>query len=354
MEILMTVQIDDHMLYLCQKDVERACQKLDSVAVMREVFRLHNAGQTILPDEAYLAWTNDSGESVRSLNMPGYVGGSLGMAGTKIINGNISNPRRGLPRANGLTLLYDKTSVRIICIMEGAYLSSLRTASVTALATELLKGGEIECLAIIGAGVLARAHIELLVKRLPHLHQIWIFDVEKERITALQRELAPLLEASRIEMQPTATAEAAIRSAQLIVPVTTTTVGYIPYHWLQPGSLLVDISLDDPLPEVVFKADKVIVDDWNLVKNDSRRLIGRMYREGQVIGPDDPIEAAGNGCRRIDAQLGEIVAATRIGRCSPNDIILVNPFGLSLEDVALAAYVYQAARDLGVGVLLER
>src|ERR1700674_5380123 len=49
-EILMTSQIDDYMLYLCQKDVERACQELDSVAVIREVFRLHNAVQTILPD----------------------------------------------------------------------------------------------------------------------------------------------------------------------------------------------------------------------------------------------------------------------------------------------------------------
>jgi len=350
----MTFQIDSHLLYLCQKDVERACQIIDSVAVIREVFHMHNAGQTILPDEAHLAWTNDQGESVRSLNMPGYVGGSLMIAGTKIINGNISNSRRGLPRASGLTLLYDKTSVRIVCIMEGAYLSSLRTASVTALAAGVLKGAEIESLAIIGAGVLARAHIELLAKRLPHLHQIRIFDVDTERIAALQRELAPVLEASRIVMQPTSTPEEAIRPAQLIVPVTTTTTGYISYDWLRPGSLLVNISLDDPLPEVVFKADRVIVDDWNLVKNDSRRLIGRMYRAGQVIGPDDPVEAAHNDCRRIDAQLGEIVAGTRLGRSSLDEIILVNPFGLAIEDVALGAYVYQAALELGIGVLLER
>ena len=350
----MTLQGDDRILYLCLQDVERACRELDSVAVIREVFRLHNTGQTILPDEAYLAWTNDQGESVRSLNMPGYVGGSLATAGTKIINGNISNPKRGLPRASGLTLLYDSTSVRVVCIMEGAYLSSLRTASVTALAADLLKGAEIECLAIIGAGALARAHIELLSIRLPHLHQIRIYDVERARITALQHELAEMLASRHIEMLPTETAEEAIRPAQLIVPVTTTTVGYIPYAWLQPGSLFVNISLDDPLPEVVLKADAVIVDDWNLVKNDSRRLIGRMYREGKVIGPDEPGEVAEDGCRRIDAQLGDIVAGTRSGRHSPHDIVLVNPFGLSLEDVALGAAVYQVAREMGIGVLLER
>lgn len=350
----MTSRIGDHILYLCGRDVERACREIDSVAITREVFKMHSAGQTILPDEAYLAWTNDQGESVRSLNMPGYVGGSLDIAGTKIINGNIRNPLRGLPRASGLTLLYDNASVRIVCIMEGSYLSSLRTASVTALAADTLKGAEIECMAVIGAGVLAQAHIDLLVRRLPRLRQIRIFDVEEERITLLQRKMASFLEVNDVVMQRASTAEEAISPAQLIVPVTTTTLGYIRYEWLRPGSLLVNISLDDPLPEVVLKADKVIVDDWNLVKNDSRRLLGRMYREGKIIGPDDLTGAAQNGCRQIDAQLGEIVAGTKVGRCDPGEIILVNPFGLSIEDVALAAYVYQKAQDLGIGVQLER
>src|SRR6266567_2160940 len=175
MEMTMSTYTDDSILYLCRKDVEQACRTIDSVAIMREVFRLHGSGQTTLPDEAYLAWTNDKGECVRSLNMPGYIGGSMRIAGTKIINSNICNPMRGLPRASGLTLLYDDTSVRVVCIMEGAYLSSLRTASVTALAVDLLKGVDVQCFAIIGAGVLARAHIDLLVRRLPQVRQIQVF-----------------------------------------------------------------------------------------------------------------------------------------------------------------------------------
>ena len=345
---------DDRILYLSSHDVQRACQQIDSVAIIREVFAMHGSGQTILPDEAYLGWTNVKGESVRSLNMPAYVGGSLDMAGTKIINGNIANPARGLPRASGLTLLFDPITVRIVCIMEGAYISSLRTASVTALSADLLKGNDIQTVAIIGAGVLARAHIELLVKRLPYLRQIQLFDLDERQIAALQQQLAAILEAKGVLMQATKTAEEAIHSAQLIVPVTTTTQGYIHFDWLQAGALLVNISLDDPLPEVVLKADKVIVDDWNLVKNDPRRLIGRMYREGKVIGPDDSIEVAGSDSRRIDAQLGEIATGAKVGRTSENEIIVVNPFGLAIEDVALAGHVYRNAREVEMGVWLER
>lgn len=346
---------DDSILYLSRKEVQQACREIDSVAVIREVFSMHGSGQTVLPDEAYLSWTNERGESVRSLNMPGYIGGSLRIAGTKIINANIRNPLCGLPRASGLTVLYDDMSVRVVCIMEGAYLSSLRTASVSALSVDLLKGASVHCAAIIGAGVLARAHIDLLVRRLAQLRQIKIFDVDRERVTALQSDLAPVLQAHEVTLQATSTAEEAIRSAQLVVPVTTTTVGYIRFDWLQPGSLLVNISLDDPLPEVVLKADLVIVDDWTLVRNDQRRLMGRMYRAGQIIGPDERVEAVTtNGRRQIDAHLGEIVVGAKMGRRTANDVILVNPFGLSLEDIALAAHVYQTARALGIGVQLER
>jgi ornithine cyclodeaminase len=336
---------DQGILYLCQKEVEAICRQIDTVSVMRDLFMLHGAGKTILPDEAYLAWTNANGEEVRSLNMPGYVFGSGGVAGTKIINSNPFNVLRGLPRASGLTVLYDSFSTRVICIMEAAHLSSLRTASVTCLAVELLGVKVIETVAIIGAGVLARAHLKLLVQRLPLLRQILLFDVESARAEELSRELP------EVDITVTDTAEVAIRQAQLIVPVTTVTSGYIQFDWLQPGALLSNVSLDDPRPEVVLKAQKVIVDDWNLVKTDTRRLIGRMYREGSVIGPDS---SSSNGARRIDAQLGEIVAGTRTGRMSDDEIILFNPFGLAIEDVALAGEVYRTAKDSGVGKFLER
>lgn len=350
----MHTQPDGSILYLSRKHVEYICRELDSVEIMREVFQLHGSGQTVLPDEAYLAWTNSQGENARSLNMPGYVGGNLHAVGTKIINGNISNPRRGLPRASGLTLLYDTISGQVSCIMEAAYISSLRTASVTALAVDLCQGPVIECVAVIGAGVLATTHIELLAQRLPQLQSILLFDIDRDRAYALQARLEPLLQARRIQLKPTHSAEEAVQAAQLIVPTTTTTTGYISYDWLQKGAILVNISLDDALPDVVLHADKVIVDDWNLVKNDPRRLLGRMYRQGDIVGPNDETPSHNQSARQVDAEMGDIVCGRQVGRQSNDDIILVNPFGLSIEDIALATHVYQQARALEIGTFLER
>lgn len=350
----------EHMhqiLYLNSKEVVSICQTLDSVAIIREAFQLHGTQQTVLPDEAYLGWENPQGERVRSLNMPAYLGGHIQAAGTKIINSNIANPTRGLPRAGGVTLLFEPTAVYPMCIMEGASISSLRTASVTLLAAEILQGRAIESVCIIGAGVLAQAHIELLLKRREHfpaLRTIHLFDIAADRAASFAQALAPMLRDSDIDLQIVPQVEMAVRSAQLIIPVTTTTTGYIPYAWLQPGALLVNVSLDDVLPDVVFHADRVIVDDWNLVKNGALRLLGKMYRVGQLSGPDDAIPQSVTGPHRhVDAQLGEIVAGLKKGRSNEQEIILFNPFGLAIEDIALATYVYREAVRRNLGTWLD-
>lgn len=346
------------ILYLSSKEVTSIYQTLDSVAIIREAFQLHGTQQTVLPDEAYLGWENPQGERVRSLNMPAYLGGHLQMAGTKIINSNIANPTRDLPRAAGVTLLFEPTAVYPMCIMEGASISSLRTASVTLLAAEILQGRAIESVCVIGAGVLARAHIELLVKRRKHfpaLRTIHLFDIAVDRATSFAQALAPILRDSDIELQVAPQVEMAVRSAQLIIPVTTTTTGYIPYAWLQPGALLVNVSLDDALPDVVFRADQVIVDDWNLVKNGALRLLGRMYQAGQLSGPDDVIpQPVAGPHRRVDAQLGEIISGQKKGRLNEQEIILFNPFGLAIEDIALATYIYREAVRQNLGIWLDR
>lgn len=327
---------EDRILYLAGHEVELALGKVDSVAAVAGVLAAHARRETILPDEAYLSWER-GGEVLRSLCMPGVVDSSPGV---KLINANPANPARGLPRASGLTLLFDPQTARPICIMEGARISCLRTAAVTAIAVELLAAGRVERLALIGAGALARCHLDLLTRRLPEMREVRVYDLDRERAAAFEADARSLVICT--------SAEQAIRGAELVVPLTTTTTGYIRYEWLQPGALLVNVSLDDPLPEVVLRADKLFVDDWSLVAADDRRLLGRMLRDGSICGPD------GDGARAVDGELGELLIGIRPGRTHPDEVILVNPFGLAIEDLAIAQQVYQRATSLGLGTPLIR
>lgn len=76
----------------------------------------------------------------------------------------------------------------------------------------------------------------------------------------------------------------------------------------------------------------------------------------QIIGPDEPVDNSidGQQRRRIYAQLGEIVLGSKSSRDHLDEIVLVNPFGLAIEDVALASHVYQKALEHNIGTWLER
>jgi ornithine cyclodeaminase len=341
--------VNDPILYLSRAEVESVCRDIDATEVVREVFRCHGSGTTILPEEAYLPWRNSAEDSLRSLNMPGYLGAPFDAAGTKIINGNPGNVARGFPRASGLTLLFDVETARIVCVMDAAHVSALRTASVTMLCAGLFRQYDVESACIVGAGPIAGMHVRVLPAHLKRLRRLRIYDRDAAAARRLADGARTLCEG--VEVEVSESAEHAVRDADLVVPCTTTTVGYIPYAWLKRGALVVHISLDDLMADAVREADLVFVDDWPLVKADPRRLLGRMYRSGELAGPD---EDAKPGARKLDGSIGDVVTGRHPGRANRDQIVIANPFGLSIEDVALASRVYALARERGIGTPLPR
>jgi N-[(2S)-2-amino-2-carboxyethyl]-L-glutamate dehydrogenase len=337
----------DSMYYLSRAEVIKACTGIDVLAVVADALRQHTAGTTILPAEAYLGWQASNGTPARSLAMPGGLRtGDRLTLGVKVINGCLSNPDRGLARAEGLILLFDAETAWPTAIMEAAYISALRTAAVTAITAQRLARPDLARLAIIGCGTLARAHLELLLRVLPQLEQISVYDISPQRREQLAGEVRSRHPSGHPAITQAGTPRDCVRGADLIVTTTTTTTGYLAYDWLSPGALIAHVSLDDVLPEVVQRARLLLVDDWNLVSQDSRRLLGRLYRTGRlrsVSGGYYPGCTPDPAARAVDATLGDILLGNHPGRKSPDDIVLSNPFGMSVLDIAVAHAVLAAA-----------
>ena len=325
------------MLVLSSREVEAICRTLDSVSIVREALVLHAGGDAKLPAEAYLAWDAPEGGRARTLNMPGMVGGSIDAVGTKIINGNPHNVERGLPRASGLTLLFDKNTGRPVCIMDAAFISALRTAAVSLLCLQALHGPAAIRLGVSGAGYLALHHILLLANRCK-MDRISIYDTKRSRAEALQKEIRS--RGMQLPIYLSESVRSLVGEATCVLTTTTTSTPYISYAMIEPGALLINVSLDDFDRDVFLRADKLYVDDWSLVSADEHRLLGRLSREGLVADRDTPSPRGG---RVIDGSIGQLLAGNCRGRMHEREIILVNPFGMAIEDIAVAQNVYRQA-----------
>jgi ornithine cyclodeaminase/alanine dehydrogenase-like protein (mu-crystallin family) len=341
---------DNELLYLSESDVLAACAESDPVTCVHDALTLHARGEVVLPDEAYLGWQAPDGSPARSLNMPAGLLGATESFGTKIINANPANVTRGLPRASGLTLLYNPTTARPVAIMEATRISALRTAAVSFLAARAAWAQEPATVAALGAGPIARTHLEMLAYRTEGLARIVIHDAVPGRAAALARELAPLASERGYAIDVEPEARSAVAAATLVVAATTTTTPYIEMNWLKPGTVVLNVSLDDVTAEVLLGAGRLYVDDWGLICADRNRLLGRLARDGRACGPGETV----SGARPVDGTIGQLLLGECPGRDSAEDIIVVNPFGMAICDIAIARQVRSVALRRGLGVRLQR
>lgn len=331
------------LLYLTVSDVATAIAQIDPVAVAEQTLLLHAEGRTMLPEEAYLGWPDDDGAQARSLAMHGLVAGPTRAAGIKIINASLGNIDRGLPRADGLVLMFDTRTARPTALMDGGLISATRTAAVSVAAVKALAPRPPTSLAMIGCGRQASTHLSLLRRSLPSISHVRLYDQRAGAASALVSELEGLCR------EPADSPEAAVDGADLVITATTVTEGYLKNDWFAPDAVIVHVSLDDLLPEVVLEARTVVVDDWSLVAADHRRLLGRMVREGTLCGPR---ERPGPAMRRVDGEIGDYLAG-RAGRPAGGRTV-INPFGMAIQDIALADRVLSRASQLGLGRSLPR
>jgi ornithine cyclodeaminase/alanine dehydrogenase-like protein (mu-crystallin family) len=332
------------ILVLGTQEVADLLPLLDPVKIVTRVFREQARGLVVVAPEAAMYWEARAGVLARTLNMPGRLVGEDPVVGTKIINSSFANTERGLPRASGLTMLFDSETARITALIDAAEISALRTAAVATLSVQLLGRPAATRAAVIGTGVIGRATARLLCERLPNLRQLDLCDRNVSSAEALAGELREMqLTPNDLTVSTTADPRAAIDDAEIVATCTTVDRPYVLASWLSPGTLVVNLSLDDLDREVFFSADKIVVDCWDLVRSDGRRQLGRMYREKAVAGPG----GEGGTVKCVDAEIKDVLMdPARLGRGGDEEVIVVNPFGMSVLDLAIAQEAYRLASRL--------
>lgn len=318
------------LLYLSRADVEAVgLTPAELVELMEKLFRLKAAGQVQLPPKPGIHPRQDAFIHA----MPAYIA-SLDAAGLKWVSGYPGNTRRGLPYINGLFILNDADTGLPLAVMDATWMTAMRTAAVSALAARHLAPPGPLTLALLGLGVQARSHLEVMAAVLP-VERVQAWDARAERVEAFLKDVPRLAPGKPVAAAPTP--RDAVAGAHVVVtagPILRNPRPFIEANWVAEGALLLPVDFDAMVaPSAMAACQAFFVDDLPQFA---------YYRSlGYFAGAPEP-----------GGELADVIARRTAGRRSPADRILDINLGLAMEDVGLGQQLYRRAVSRGIGTRL--
>jgi len=230
-----------------------------------------------------------------------------------------------------LICMFDPTNGTPVALMDGTYITATRTAAGSTLATRLLAREDASVLAILGAGVQARTHADAL-RRVRNFDEIRVASRDQDRAAQLADELGGTAVESWDE---------AVRGADVVAATTHATEPVVLREWLEPG---VHVNSVGANPAGRGEVDAATVRD---------ALVAVEFRESTLAPPPAGAAEFRDGVPPDVVELGELVAGTKPGRTSPDQITLYKSVGVAVQDAAAAALVLAAAHERSIGRKIE-
>jgi ornithine cyclodeaminase/alanine dehydrogenase-like protein (mu-crystallin family) len=267
------------------------------------------------------------------------VSDTTGTAAVKLLADVPGNAERGLPTQRSVILVVDRADGAPSAVLHGAVPTRVRTAAATAVATSALAADDARVLGLIGAGALAREHVEAL-RRVRPFDSLVVWSRDPARAESLIGAVGWEGEA-RVATDPREVAE----SADVLCTITPSTTPILRGSWLHEGQH-VNVVGARPRPderEVDAEAmarSSLWVDDRATAETKSGDLL-LAVAEG-ALALDDVV-----------GTIGEVLAGRCRGRTSREEITLFDSVGIGAQDLAIADLLVSAARRAGVGTELD-
>jgi ornithine cyclodeaminase/alanine dehydrogenase-like protein (mu-crystallin family) len=325
------------LLVLSGTDVHALLGRAECADAMRTALIALQTGQAQQPPRTI---TRPRGAAGLIRLMPSYLAagdaGRDSAYGLKAICVTPANPAAGLDTHQGVVLLSSGQTGEPLALLNASAVTEIRTAAVSVVATELLARPEATVLAVIGAGVQARAHI-LALDDARKLTEIRLAGRDPAGAGQL---VAGLRDVVRAPIRVCASAQEAVDAAGIIVTATTSAEPVLEAGWLAPGTHINAVGACIPTARELDTATVA----GGVLFADSR--------ESLLAEAGDYLLAAADGAvgpAQIRAELGELLTGTAQGRASDDETTIFESLGLAIEDLAAAQCAYQQAARTGAG-----
>jgi alanine dehydrogenase len=324
------------MLVLSEKQVQSLIDIEELISTLEKAHVQYSTGKAVMPVRLVVPLPEIQG---RITSMPGFlnVDRALGM---KVVTYFPDNPKGGLPGILATIMLFSAETGKLIATMDGSYITAIRTACASAMATKALANPQTPVLGILGAGVQARAHIEALT-RVRSIERIRIYSPSGMGAPGIKNDMEPTV---KIPIEVARSAEEAVRDADLVATVTTAKQPIVNRQWLKSGAHINAVGSHRPdLREIdgaTLARSKIVVDSREAVMAECGDIL-LAIKENNISSDS------------IHAEIGEVLAGVKSGRTSAGEITLYKSVGIAIQDVAAANLVYRKALELKIGTNVE-
>lgn len=323
---------------LSKHHVQQSVPMREAIEIVKGAFAQLSAGKAVVPLRTQLPVERHGGVT---LFMPAYLSESDDL-GVKIVSVFPRNPEMGWPTIFALVAVVEASTGRPVAVMDGTYLTALRTGAASGAATDLLARRDATVAAIFGAGVQGRTQLSAVCE-VRDIERAWVYDVNPQAAEKYAQEMAGtgIVPAG---LEVASSPAEAVREADVICTATISTTPVFADGDLKPGVHINAIGS--------FTPEMQEIPEQTVVR--ARLVVGS--REGCLSETGDliiPIQKGLISEDHIYAELGEIAAGLKPGRGDADEITLFKSAGNAVQDVSVARAVLTRAESLGLGIEVE-
>ncbi len=327
--------MENSILWLNKNEVESLLDMKGTLKVVEEAFRQHGLKKVQMPLKLYLFFKKHNGD-LRT--MPAYLE-EQDITGVKIVNVHPDNPKKGFPTVMALVILNSTETGAPVAIMDGTYLTDMRTGAAGGVAVKYLARRNSKTVGFVGTGNQAKTQL-LGINEVIDIEEVKATSMSEKSTLAFKDEMEKMLDCD-------ITPKKSIREVcdcDILVTTTPSREPIVMNEWIAEGTHINAIGADAPgkeeLDPDILKRARIVVDD-----------IPQASHSGEV---NVPLSKKLITEKDICCEIGEVVAGRKKGRTKDSDITVFDSTGLAIQDVATADMVYRKALKANMGIKLQQ